>query len=89
MLLKSQIGSGVVRRSMDFIHHYQVDDEEDYRHEAVNCDVVYVGQDSGDVTTNQMLEHNQDGKVGQSDQCQTDDNLLRSACYTQRDRLYT
>jgi len=36
MLLKSQIGSGVLRRSTDFIHYYQIDDENGRRHDAID-----------------------------------------------------
>jgi len=85
MLLKSQIGSGVVRRSTNFIHDYQVDDKNAYRQDTtfyvhINVKDEINGKSRTDKTNDQECYR---------DRCQTNNHLLRSVCCTPHVCLYT
>ena len=86
-MLKSEIAGGVAGRSTtNFTHDDHVNDENNQRHDHKKHDKVNVKDDTNVILipTNVL-----DSCGGQRDQCQTDDDFLRSRWRTQLYCLFT
>ena len=86
-MLESEIAGGVAGRSTtNFTHDNHVNDENSHRHGHEKHDNVNVIDDMNVI----LIPTNAVDSLGdQRDQCQTDDDFLRSGCRTQLYRLFT
>jgi len=86
-MLKPEIAGGVAGRSTtNFAHDNHVNDENSQRHDHVkhyNANVI------NDINVISIITNAVDSLGDQRDQCQTDDDFLRSGCRTQLYCLFT
>jgi len=86
-MLKSEIAGCVAGRSTtNFMHDNHVNDENNHRHDHKKQDNVNVIDDTNVVLTQTNVF---DSLGDHRDQCQTDDDFLRSGCRTQLYCLFT